>query len=227
MKVLTVAALVSLAPTLVVGLGCNADNVLRALRANSAKASPFCSTYTRPPPNQPLPTYVSQYAASKVTSACSCLITTSSTRSSTSSTSSPTISTRWWTSSKRSSTSTTSSSTSSTTTPSSTPTPTPYYCETDALTNGDFNLQANGKADPWVAAPPSNANGQSTSASFGNSYALVLIPSPPLHFLYPGPALTLPFPSAFSASTTAKQAAPAVLTSSKQFQPSAMVWSST
>ena len=137
MKVLNVVALVGLAPITVVGLGCNADNVLRALRVNSAKASPFCSTYTRPPPNQPLPTYVSQYPASRVSSACSCFVTTSSTTSRTS----------------------------------STPTPTPYYCETDALTNGDFNTQANGKADPWVAAPSSNANGQSTSASFGNGHA--------------------------------------------------------
>ena len=35
---------------------CNADNVLRARQANAPKASPFCSTYTLPPPNQPLPT---------------------------------------------------------------------------------------------------------------------------------------------------------------------------
>lgn len=59
-----------------VDAACNADNVLRALRNNAAKASPFCSTYTLPPPNQPLPTYVSQYPASRVSSGCSCLITT-------------------------------------------------------------------------------------------------------------------------------------------------------
>lgn len=58
---------------------CNADNVLRALRNNAANASPFCSTYT----NQPLPTYISQYPASRISSACSCLITPSPTPTST------------------------------------------------------------------------------------------------------------------------------------------------
>lgn len=52
---------------------CNADNVLRALRR--ASATSFCSTYTLPPPNQPLPTYVSAFPASRVSSGCSCLNT--------------------------------------------------------------------------------------------------------------------------------------------------------
>ena len=52
---------------------CNADNVLRALRR--ASATSFCSTYTLPPPNQPLPTYVSGFPASRVSSGCSCLNT--------------------------------------------------------------------------------------------------------------------------------------------------------
>ena len=76
MKFHSTICLLALAPGVALGAVCNADNVLRALRANSAKASPFCSTYTQPPPNQPLPTYVSQYPASRVSSACSCLITT-------------------------------------------------------------------------------------------------------------------------------------------------------
>lgn len=148
MKTITIAALFALAPSAALSAVCNADNVLRALRGHSAQASPFCSTYTRPPPNQPLPTYVSTYPASRVSSACSCLITSSSTMSTTSSTTT--------------STSKTSTSTSTSTTTSATPTPTPYYCETDAITNGDFNLLANGKLDPWVFAPGS---------SYGNGYA--------------------------------------------------------
>ncbi|KAI4250520.1 MAG: hypothetical protein L6R40_000119 [Gallowayella cf. fulva] len=74
MKATTITALLSLAPATVLG-ACNADNVLRALRKNGAQASPFCVTYTLPHPKQPLPTYVSQYPASRVSSACSCLIT--------------------------------------------------------------------------------------------------------------------------------------------------------
>ena len=154
MKTITIAALLALAPSTALTAVCNADNVLRALRGHSAQASPFCSTYTLPPPNQPLPTYVSTYPASRVSSACSCLITTSSVTSTTSST-----------------TSSTSTSTSTSTTTSVTPTPTPYYCETDAITNGDFKLLANGKPDPWVFAPATSSNGQSTSTGYGDGYA--------------------------------------------------------
>ncbi|KAI4092209.1 MAG: hypothetical protein LQ339_007975 [Xanthoria mediterranea] len=59
MKTFHIAALFAFAPHGAFA-ACNADNVLRALQNNAAKASPFCSTYTLPPPNQPLPTYVSQ-----------------------------------------------------------------------------------------------------------------------------------------------------------------------
>ena len=158
MKTITIAALFALAPSAATAAVCNADNVLRALRGHSAQASPFCSTYTRPPPNQPLPTYVSTYPASRVSSACSCLLTTSSSTSTTSST--------------KTSSTTSSSKTSTSTTASVTPTPTPYYCETDAITNGDFKLLANGKPDPWILAPAtSNSNGQSTSTGYGDGYA--------------------------------------------------------
>lgn len=78
MKLLPALCLLALTPNAVLG-ACNADNVLRALQRSSAQASPFCSTYTQPPPNQPLPTYVSQYPASRVSSACSCLITSTPT----------------------------------------------------------------------------------------------------------------------------------------------------
>ncbi|CAF9911455.1 MAG: hypothetical protein HETSPECPRED_000337 [Heterodermia speciosa] len=134
MKIITIAALFTLTPSAALGAACNADNVLRALRGHSAQASPFCSTYTRPPPNQPLPTYVSTYPASRVSSACSCLITSTSSSSSTS----------------------------------TSPTPTPYYCETDAITNGDFNLLANGKPDPWIF---------NAGSSYGNGYSYLNIAS--------------------------------------------------
>lgn len=78
MRSSSVLSLLAFAPTAALSAGCNADNVLRALRANSAKASPFCSTYTQPPSNQPLPTYVSQYKPKRVSSACTCLIRTTS-----------------------------------------------------------------------------------------------------------------------------------------------------
>ena len=90
MRSSSVLSLLAFAPTAALGAGCNADNVLRALRVNSAKASPFCSTYTQPPPNQPLPTYVSQYPASRVSSACTCLITTTTLSTTSTPTPSPT-----------------------------------------------------------------------------------------------------------------------------------------
>ena len=78
MRLLPTLCLLALTPSVALG-ACNADNVLRALQRYSAQASPFCSTYTQPPPNQPLPTYVSQYPASRVSSGCSCLITSTPT----------------------------------------------------------------------------------------------------------------------------------------------------
>ncbi|CAF9940008.1 MAG: hypothetical protein HETSPECPRED_002133 [Heterodermia speciosa] len=148
----TRATLSAVAPRAV----CNADNVLRALRANSAQASPFCSTYTLPPPNQPLPTYVSQYPASRVSSACTCLITQSTTSTSISSTT---------------------SSTSSTTPP--TPVST---CKTERITNGNFEQKLNNQPVAWQFAgevhDPSG-NGAYTLSTFndenGNTYGSFFI----------------------------------------------------
>lgn len=159
MKAFILTALLTLAPNVVRSTACNADNVLRALRANSAKASPFCSTYTRPPPNQPLPTYVSQYPASRVSSGCSCLITTTSSTTTTLKTS-------------------TTSTTTTTSTTSSTPSPTnppDYVCEGEVLRNGNFQTLVNGKPEPWIFSPETHNNGQSTYAGTGsaggNTYA--------------------------------------------------------
>ncbi|KAI4205594.1 MAG: hypothetical protein LQ350_000373 [Teloschistes chrysophthalmus] len=163
MKALTIttAALLALAPSAALAAVCNADNVLRALRGHSAQASPFCSTYTLPPPNQPLPTYVSAYPASRVSSACSCFITPTPTTLTTSTTST----------SSTSSSSTTTSSTSSSTTTTSDPSSTPNPCQSDVITNGDFHLGANGKPDPWVFSPATRSATGSTSTSFDEGYA--------------------------------------------------------
>ncbi|KAI9796884.1 MAG: hypothetical protein M1833_005933 [Piccolia ochrophora] len=55
-------------------LVCNQDNVLRALGdpRYSASASTFCSTYLTGPTDAPLPTYVSEFPANRVSSACEC-----------------------------------------------------------------------------------------------------------------------------------------------------------
>ncbi|KAL9583611.1 MAG: hypothetical protein Q9212_002607 [Teloschistes hypoglaucus] len=172
MKVLTIAAAaLALAPSAALAAVCNADNVLRALRHHSAEASPFCSTYTLPPPNQPLPTYVSAYPASRVSSACSCFITATPTTLTTSTTSTSTTST------SSTSSSTTTSSTSSSTTTTSDPTPNP--CRGDVITNGDFHLGANGKPDPWVFSPATSSSGGTTSTSFGEGYASLSVQNVP------------------------------------------------
>lgn len=140
--------------------GCNADNVLRALQVNKVKASPFCSTYTLPPPDQPLPTYVSQYPASRVSSGCSCLITpgpttltTSTTSSSSSSTSKPL---------------TTTTIISTPTTPSATPTYTPpaRQCSGELIRNGDFQTVSNRQALPWEFATSFTESSGATSGAF-------------------------------------------------------------
>ncbi|KAL8810690.1 MAG: hypothetical protein Q9223_002166 [Gallowayella weberi] len=139
MKTIYIVSLLSLAPSVVIG-ACSSDNVLRALQANSAKASPFCSTYTLPPPNQPLPTYVSQYPASRVSSGCSCLITPGP------STLTP---------------STTSTRATSTTTSS-------YVCQrtSSLIQNGGFETVVNGGAPPWeFALPVGTGSGQNAAAS--------------------------------------------------------------
>ena len=158
----TVLALLALAPGTAWGIVCNADNVLRALRANSAKASPFCSTYTNPPPNQPLPTYVSQYPASRVSSACTCLITPA------------TVTTLTPTSTTFSS-STTSTSSTPTCTSASTPYPTPtnYVCSGELVSNPSFDTTAcNNQAPPWIFAPAvKTTDGASSSAGAFPGYA--------------------------------------------------------
>ena len=155
MKTFAVATLLSLAPSTVYGLVCNADNVLRALRANSASASPFCSTYIRPPPNQPLPTYVSAYPASRVSSGCSCLITPTSTTLTTLTTST--------------STSTTKSSTTSTTSTTSSPTPTADACKAEHIQNGGFQTLTDGRAYAWVFQDPhDDGNGHTSTTTVGS-----------------------------------------------------------
>ena len=65
---------------------CYEDNEFRALLRFSTEARPFCATYTVA--GGPLPTYVSQFASSAISSACTCLARTSTATSGASSTSS-------------------------------------------------------------------------------------------------------------------------------------------
>ncbi|KAL8724528.1 MAG: hypothetical protein Q9166_007905 [cf. Caloplaca sp. 2 TL-2023] len=63
---------------------CNADNCLRALRATPTKASSFCATYPKTPNTAtPIPTYGSfcSNSPSRVSSACSCVVTSTPTPS--------------------------------------------------------------------------------------------------------------------------------------------------
>ena len=127
--------------SLVNAIVCNADNVLRALR--SASATQFCSTYTLPPPNQPLPTYVSEYPASRVSSGCSCL-------------NMPTLTSK--TSITKSSTLTTSTrtSTSATSTKSTAPICTALpnqKCTGNLVMNGGFQKLTNGVPGCWSIPP--------------------------------------------------------------------------
>lgn len=64
------------APASTTMLKCNADNCLRALRGKSVSASAFCSQYTKTC-GMATPTYASQCSGSpsRVSSACSCLVT--------------------------------------------------------------------------------------------------------------------------------------------------------
>lgn len=153
MKRLIVTIFLAFAPS-VAFAACNADNVLRALRANAPKASPFCSTYTLPPPNQPLPTYVSQYPASRVSSGCSCLITPGSTAL--------TTATTFTTSSSSSTIASTS------TIPSATPTfvPGQLQCSGELVRNGGFQYTTSASEAPlWEFALPVNPNsGQESRA---------------------------------------------------------------
>ncbi|KAL9052585.1 MAG: hypothetical protein Q9206_004261, partial [Seirophora lacunosa] len=186
---------------------CNADNVLRALQANSAKASPFCSTYTLPPPGQPLPTYVSQYPASRVSSGCSCLVTPGPTTLQTSTTSSLSTlspSTTITTTSTASSSSTSELSTTTTTT-SAEPSFTPgtLQCTGELVRNGGFQTLANRGAPPWEFAPPVNPNsGQESRAVLvygpdGNNNASLTVQNGPIGGAggYGSTYITQPFPS--------------------------------
>ncbi|KAI4144732.1 MAG: hypothetical protein L6R39_004061 [Caloplaca ligustica] len=169
MKNVPIIALLAVPASTVLGAACNADNVLRALRANSASASPFCSTYTLPPPNQPLPTYVSAYPASRVSSACSCLITPTLTTSMTASTTAISTSSTTSPATLTSSTSQTLSSTTTTSTTAS-PNPTDYVCTGDLIRNGGFQTLNNGKPDPWIFDPATNlGSGQYTNTFLGTS----------------------------------------------------------
>ncbi|KAL8847623.1 MAG: hypothetical protein Q9221_007353 [Calogaya cf. arnoldii] len=61
---------------------CNRDNCLRALAGTSTKASSFCATYTKTPNTAtPIPTYGSfcSNLPSRVSSACSCVVTSTPT----------------------------------------------------------------------------------------------------------------------------------------------------
>ncbi|KAI4233633.1 MAG: hypothetical protein L6R40_007011 [Gallowayella cf. fulva] len=77
--------LFSALPELVSAARCDRDNCLRALAATPTKAASFCATYTNPPntatPIPIIPTYASVCANSpaRVSSACSCVITSTST----------------------------------------------------------------------------------------------------------------------------------------------------
>lgn len=152
MKIFSFIALFASEASVVVAQ-CNADNVLRALRVNKASASPFCSTYTLPPPDQPLPTYVSQYPASRVSSGCSCLITPGPTTLTTSTTSA----------------SSSSEPSTTTTTTSATPTYTPgvRQCSGELIRNGGFQTVINRfEAPPWAFAPPFESSSGATSGAF-------------------------------------------------------------
>ncbi|KAI4190218.1 MAG: hypothetical protein L6R41_000924 [Letrouitia leprolyta] len=168
---LWILSLLFTAPLAVFGTACNADNVLRALKANSASASPFCKTYTLPPPNQPLPTYVSAYPASRVSSACSCFVAPTSTTLTTSTTSKLTSSSTTTTHSVTTSIKTsTTSPTSSSTTSTASPDPTDYACYGDLIRNGGFQITSKAgvspaKADPWIFDSGSSPGGSSGDSS--------------------------------------------------------------
>ena len=184
MKFPPILSLLVLCPGVALGAGCNADNVLRALRANQAQASPFCSTYTQSPANQPLPTYVSQYPATRVASACLCLVTATTASSSTSSVlTTHSGSTRPPLSISSSSTSTPLSISSAGTTTclsfsssvTSTVSPTPTdACKSDRITNGNFQTLVDNKPASWYFAPkmqtPDSSTVTNTSVS-GNNVA--------------------------------------------------------
>lgn len=148
MKSAALSFLLVLLPCGALGISCNADNVLRALRSKSADATAFCSTYTLPPPNQPLPTYVSQYPASRVSSACTCLATTATTLSTSTSTSA-----------------------SSTTVTSQTASPTPDACVGELITNGGFGGYPSYSYAPWVLGPSSDYAVAEIDFQSGNQYA--------------------------------------------------------
>ena len=152
MKLTALVTTLALAPCGAVAVVCNADNVLRALRSKGADAASFCSTYTLPPPDQPLPTYVSQYPASRVSSGCSCLVTTTSIIASTLTTSITTSA--------------------SVTSPTVTPSPTNNPCNAgDLITNGGFGGYPDYSAAPWVLGPDANNGVAQIEMENGARYA--------------------------------------------------------
>jgi 2-phosphoxylose phosphatase len=72
----TPTTLVTATPT-IVALNCNRDNCLRQFIQETSAVSSFCPTYTVSSFNGPLPTFVSACGglASRVSSACSCVVT--------------------------------------------------------------------------------------------------------------------------------------------------------
>ncbi|KAK6533812.1 hypothetical protein TWF694_002741 [Orbilia ellipsospora] len=85
------------APTATSPLACNADNLLRALRGSSSAAAGFCTTYTlsSATAGQSYPPYLASYTAStsRISSACTCLISQLGTQTTTSTSTSTSTST--------------------------------------------------------------------------------------------------------------------------------------
>ena len=157
---------------------CTQDNCYRALSNKLPTASFFCSTYTKTTntATTSLPTYATACSdvPSKISSACSCLLTTSTT-----SKTSTTLST-----SKTSTTSTTNKTSSTTPTVAAT-------CVPSKLQNPLFNLNADYQAPPWTysiyqdpaqSSPPDVQYVQEPSFGFT---ALFDSPFSLLPFLYP------------------------------------------
>ena len=159
-------ALLALIPRTVLGDACNADNCLRALRRYSAEASAFCSTYTTTSntATTALPTYATpcSYSTSRLSSACTCLDTTTTTTTSSSTTPPVNLTTKMTLLTIVLIAATTTTTTSTT---SAAPT---YVCCGELITNGDFSSLTDGNPDPWVLAPPTSGNGQSTSVTVSN-----------------------------------------------------------
>lgn len=139
------------------GAGCNADNCLRAMRANSVagrleSAREFCASYTGTAAGVPIPSYAADSCkgdAARISSACSCIGSATKTSSSTSST--LTTSVRPTSGSKTSSTADTTSTTTSTITSTVTNTSSPTV-EPCAEVSASVSSATAASARPTVAA---------------------------------------------------------------------------